>query len=188
MPIGAPGELWVGGDGGGRGISTIPSARPKSVVPDPFGGDVMLACTDGDLARYRPTAHRVLGRTTIRSKCARSVSSSARSNRDKSHAACRCVWFARDEGTVRARVVAYSWKQSHDGKDLREFLRRATGLQVPGHSSESHRSALAERKVDRRALPAPSGHNTFRSVCATAPRRDSPRRHLDSSLGLNGSA
>ena len=55
VPVGVPGELWIGGAGLARGYRNQPELTASKFVPDPFGDDssVRLYCT-GDLARYRP--------------------------------------------------------------------------------------------------------------------------------------
>lgn len=64
VPVGVPGELFIGGVGVGRGYLNRPDTTAASFADDPFGGDSggMLYRT-GDLARYRPDGNiEYLGR------------------------------------------------------------------------------------------------------------------------------
>jgi amino acid adenylation domain-containing protein len=65
MPIGIPGELYIGGDGVARGYFNRPELTAERFVPDPFNdqNEARLYRT-GDLARYRPDGNiEFLGRT-----------------------------------------------------------------------------------------------------------------------------
>ena len=55
VPIGVPGEIYIGGDGVVRGYLNRPELTAERFIPHPFSTDpqARLYCT-GDLARYRP--------------------------------------------------------------------------------------------------------------------------------------
>ncbi len=64
VPLGIPGELYIGGDGVSRGYLNQPGLTAESFVPDPFGSEpgARLYKT-GDLTRYLPDGNiEFLGR------------------------------------------------------------------------------------------------------------------------------
>ncbi|MCL5958373.1 MAG: amino acid adenylation domain-containing protein, partial [Chloroflexi bacterium] len=77
VPIGVPGELYIGGDGVARGYLNRPELTEEKFIPDPFSRDpvgarhavpqqraVPLLYRTGDLARYLPDGNlECLGRT-----------------------------------------------------------------------------------------------------------------------------
>jgi amino acid adenylation domain-containing protein len=64
VPVGVPGELFIGGIGVGRGYLNRPEAMAASFLPDPFAEDEgQLMYRTGDLARYLPDGNiEYLGR------------------------------------------------------------------------------------------------------------------------------
>lgn len=53
-PLGAPGELYIGGAGVTRGYLNQPELTAERFLPDPFVESTMRIYRTGDLARYRP--------------------------------------------------------------------------------------------------------------------------------------
>ena len=52
LPIGVPGELWVGGDGVGKGYLNNPDLTSKKFIANPFGEGMVYRT--GDLVKWRP--------------------------------------------------------------------------------------------------------------------------------------
>ena len=51
QPIGVPGELWVGGDGVGKGYLNNPTLTSEKFIPNPFGQGIVYKT--GDLVKWR---------------------------------------------------------------------------------------------------------------------------------------
>ena len=65
VPVGAPGELYIGGDGVARGYLHRPDLTAEKFIPNPFRGQGCGArlYRTGDLARYQPNGEiECLGR------------------------------------------------------------------------------------------------------------------------------
>jgi amino acid adenylation domain-containing protein len=166
VPPGAPGELYVGGEGLARGYLGRPDLTAERFVPDPFGdrSGARLYRT-GDLVRRRPRegALEYLGRADHQVKI--------RGFRIElgeieavlgSHPAVReCAVMVREDVPGSKLLVAYLVLQEGAAGDL-EALRGALRAKLPEYMVPQRFAVLPSLpltpngKVDRRALPAPA--------------------------------
>ncbi|HSK78483.1 MAG TPA: amino acid adenylation domain-containing protein, partial [Thermoanaerobaculia bacterium] len=163
LPIGAPGELCIGGAGVGRGYLHDPARTAEVFLPDPFGEPGARFYRTGDLARFLADGTlEYLGRRDHQVKI-RGV----RIETGEIEAALRehpgvreAVVVARDEPK---RLVAY-FVPAETGMDvavLRSFLKeRLPEAMIPAVFVEMEAFPRTPNgKLDRRALPAPAGES-----------------------------
>ncbi|SFB04749.1 non-ribosomal peptide synthase domain TIGR01720/amino acid adenylation domain-containing protein [Amycolatopsis marina] len=163
VPVGAPGEIYIGGDGVGAGYINRPDLNAERFVPNPFVPDDMLYRT-GDRARWLPDGTLdFLGRvdTQVKIRGFRiepgEIEASLRLHPQVGEA----VVVAHDDGTGIRRLTAYVVADGPEPStaDLREHTRRT----LPEHMVPSTFLVLGQLpltpngKVDRRALPDPTG-------------------------------
>ncbi len=181
VPVGVPGELYVGGAAPARGYLGAPKATAERFVPDPFGAPGARLYRTGDLARWRSDGTlEFLGRTDRQVKIR-----GYRIELGEVEAACadqpgvaRAAVVARDDGRG-PRLVAYlvpaAGADAPDPADIRGALRR----RLPEHLVPSAFVVLPELpltphgKLDQAALPAPDEH--ARAVEYVPPRTPTER-------------
>jgi amino acid adenylation domain-containing protein/non-ribosomal peptide synthase protein (TIGR01720 family) len=164
VPIGVPGECYIGGIGVGRGYHRRPDLTAARFVPDPFSEQPgQRLYRTGDLVRYRPDgAIEYLGRLDHQVKI-RGV----RIELGEVEAALRqqpgireAVVLARRDGPGGARLVGYVTTVPEPPFDA-AGLRQALAQTLPEYLVPAVIVRLAQLplspngKVDRRALPAP---------------------------------
>jgi amino acid adenylation domain-containing protein len=165
VPIGVPGEIYIGGPGVAQGYAGRPELTRERFIPDPFGDDPggRLYRT-GDLARYLPDGNiEFLGRLDEQVKIrGHRIEPGEVEAALRRHPAVRDVLVLPREivpGDTRlvAYVVAAPGPRASP-RDLRAFLRdRLPGYMIPAHIVPLDALPLtANGKVDRRALPAPA--------------------------------
>ncbi|WP_426454529.1 amino acid adenylation domain-containing protein [Paenibacillus sp. S-38] len=174
VPIGAVGELYVGGAGVARGYLNAPELSARKFVPSPFVPGERLYAT-GDLARWMADGNvDFIGRGDQQVKIhgyrielgelesaicrfagVRQAAASVRE--DRNGQACLCGYAVSDEVLDVAALLA--------------FLRKSLpSYMVPDHLMQMERLPLTVTgKVDRRALPIPD-NRTASSVNYEAPR------------------
>ncbi|MGK3989851.1 amino acid adenylation domain-containing protein [Sorangium sp. So ce136] len=132
VPIGVPGELYIGGDGLSIGYLDRPGLTAERFVPDPFSGvaGARLYRT-GDLARFRPDgAVEFLGRADnqIKLRGYRIETGEIEAALDQHPAIKASAVVCRDAGLAHKELVAYLVEdpafaaQSRQGSELREQL------------------------------------------------------------------
>ncbi|HEX8242219.1 MAG TPA: amino acid adenylation domain-containing protein, partial [Longimicrobium sp.] len=164
VPVGAAGELYVGGAGVARGYLERPGLTAERFVPDPFGAEpgARLYRT-GDLGRWRPDGRlEFVGRTDEQVKIRGfRIELGEIEARLAEHPAVReAVALAREDTRGYTRLVAYYTSTTALGVEpLRAWLgERLPEYMVP--AAYIHLEALPltpSGKLDRRALPSPEG-------------------------------
>ncbi|HEU4510949.1 MAG TPA: amino acid adenylation domain-containing protein, partial [Pyrinomonadaceae bacterium] len=165
-PIGVPGELFIGGDGVGRGYMNRPELTAEKFIPNPFGkakgsrlyrtGDVVKWKAEGELEyverrdqQVKVRGHRIeLGEieTVLNQHPSVMVSAAA----------------VKEDGTGNKRLVAYVVEEPGTGisaRELRESLReKLPEYMVPAQLMKIDALPLTPNgKVDRKKLPGLDG-------------------------------
>jgi amino acid adenylation domain-containing protein len=181
VPLGVPGELYVGGAGVTRGYHGLPALTAERFVPDAFGGapGARMYGT-GDRVRWRADGTLVfLGRADHQVKIRGfRIEPGEIESALRGHPAVReaLVVVRADGGEKRlAGYVVPADGQAPDPAGLRAWLReRLPDYMVPAAWCVLDAFPLGSAgKVDRRALPAPEG---ARPAAAVPPRTDAERK------------
>jgi non-ribosomal peptide synthase protein (TIGR01720 family) len=162
-PIGAPGELHIGGAGLARGYINRADATAEKFIPNPFSNDGERLYKTGDLARYLDDGRiEFLGRTDDQVKIhgyriePGEIEIALRNHEDVTES----VVVARQDNHGDRRLVAYvvaRRREKLSAGDLRAFLNgRLPEYMTPSTFVFLDRLPLTlNGKVDRKALPAP---------------------------------
>jgi len=179
VPIGVPGELYIGGANLARGYLNRPELTAERFIPNPFSKepDARLYRT-GDLARYLPDGNiEFLGRIDYQVKIR-----GFRIELGEIEAVLRrhpgiqeAVVVAREDVPGDKRLVAYivpREEQSASISDLRSYLmQQLPGYMVPASFVLLEALPLTPTgKVNRRALPAPNHEDSNSQETFVAPR------------------
>jgi amino acid adenylation domain-containing protein len=173
VPIGVPGELYIGGEGVCRGYLHRPDLTAEKFVPDPFrpGGERLYR--SGDLARYLPDGTiDLLGRMDhqVKVRGFRIELGEIEAMLSSLDGVRQAVVVVREDRSVEPRdrrLVAYVV-----GDTSLEVLRRSLSERLPDYMVPAAFVTLAELpltpngKVDRKALPAPDGQISEESYLA----------------------
>jgi amino acid adenylation domain-containing protein len=174
VPVGVPGELYIGGDAIAREYLGCPELTAEKFVPHPYSTEpgARLYRT-GDLARYLSDGNiDYLGRMDQQVKL-RGVRIEVGEIETvlQQHPAVRdSVVVFREAAPGDKRLVAYVVSETVSTAELRTWLReRLPDHFVPAHFVVLEKLPLTPNgKVDRRALPAPD--NTQTAAEFIAPR------------------
>ncbi len=164
VPIGVPGEMYVGGAGVARGYLRRPELNAERFIADPFSSDPAARLyKTGDLARYLPNGDiEYLGRIDHQVK----IRGFRIEVGEIEAALCRypivreAVVLAREDAPGEKRLVAYLTLEA--GKtlnvsELRSFLQqKLPDYMIPTAFVTLDALPLTSNgKIDRKALPAP---------------------------------
>lgn len=179
VPVGVPGELYLGGDGVARGYHRRPELTAEKFVPDPFSNrpGAKLYRT-GDLVRWLPDGTiEFLGRTDNQVK----VRGFRIEPGEIEAALCRherireCVVIPHKAGEDDVRLVAYAVARSGaapEAAELREFLQASLPpYMVPSIFVLLDSMPLTPSgKVDRASLPLPSSAPAPAGLLRSSPK------------------
>jgi len=163
-PIGAPGEIYIAGDGVALGYLDRAELTSERFVPDPFDSTVGARMyRTGDRGRWRHDGLlEHLGRLDLQIKVRghRMEPGEIEAQLAEHAQVAQCVVFAREDVPGDVRLTAYVvWRdQKPEGAALRAHLRRnLPDYMIPQHFVVIDAMPLLPNgKIDRRALPAPS--------------------------------
>ncbi len=162
VPVGVPGEIYVGGTGLARGYLNRPELTAERFVPDPFSSeDGARLYKTGDLARYLPDGDiEYLGRLDhqVKVRGFRIELGEIEAVLSGHQGVRTSVVIAKEDAPGDKRLIAYlvvEQEQSPSISELRSFLKQ----KLPEYMVPSAFVMLGEMpltpngKVDRRALP-----------------------------------
>jgi len=164
VPIGVPGELYIGGAGLARGYLNRPDLTEEKFIPHPFSSEpgARLYKT-GDLARYLPDGNiEFLGRLDhqVKLRGYRIELGEIEAVLSQHPAVQEVVVMPREDVPDDKRLVAYVVPQREQNPTSSE-LRRLVQKRLPDYMVPSAFVLLealplnANGKIDRRSLPAP---------------------------------
>ncbi len=164
VPIGAVGELYIGGEGVARGYLNAPALTAEKFVPDPFcrRAGARLYRT-GDLARYLPDGNlELLGRADnqVKIRGVRIEPEEIEAALAEHAGVAQAVVVAREDRSGEKSLIAYIVPASGNkpaAPDLRSFLReQLPEALIPSVFVFLEKLPLtASGKIDRRLLPEP---------------------------------
>jgi amino acid adenylation domain-containing protein len=165
VPVGTPGELFIGGDGVARGYLNRPELTAEKFVPSPFDPDRRLYRT-GDMAVSLPDGNIEFLRridNQVKLRGFRIELGEIEAALEEQPGVRQAVVVIREDFAGDPRLAAYV--AARNGQELNTAeLRHALASKLPAYMVPSVFVVLnafpltSNRKVDRRALPVPDNH------------------------------
>ena len=179
VPIGAPGEIYIGGTGLSRGYTHHPDLTAERFLPSPYStrpGQVLYRT--GDRARYWPDGNiEFLGRSDhqVKIRGFRIELGEIEMVVRQHDSVKNVVVLCREDAPNEKRLVAYvsaATGTDLDSETLRSFLKaRLPDYMLPAMIMVLDAFPVTPSgKVDRRALPVPDSAQRHRSRDFVAPR------------------
>jgi amino acid adenylation domain-containing protein len=184
VPVGVIGELYIGGDGVARGYLNRPELTAEKFVPHPFHENPKERIYNtGDLARYRLDGTiECLGRIDHQVKVrGYRIELGEVENLLRQHKAVReAVVLTREDIPGDKRLIAYmvpNQNQKLTGSELRDYLKgKLPDYMVPSHFVTLDAFPLTpNRKIDRKALPAPDQVQMESEIAYVPPKNEFER-------------
>ncbi|MEV7069207.1 non-ribosomal peptide synthetase, partial [Streptomyces collinus] len=185
VPVGVPGELYVGGTGVARGYAGRPGLTAERFVPDPYGPAGARLYRTGDLVRTRPDgAVEFLGRLDdqVKIRGYRIEPGEIQTVVAEYPAVREAVVVARQTAAGDRQLVAYYVPRDDADVSPAGELAAHCAARLPEYMLPDHYVPLAEiplnanGKTDRRALPAPDAGATDAPQGRIAPRTATEER------------
>ncbi|MFF3459222.1 amino acid adenylation domain-containing protein [Streptomyces sp. NPDC002730] len=163
VPVGVPGELYIGGPGVARGYANRPGLTAERFLPDPYAGGGARMYRTGDVARYhRNGTVEFLGRADnqVKIRGFRIEPGEVETALSAHPGVGQAAVVVDDDAPSGRRLVAYvaraPGRSAPSPEELRDFLARTLpAYLLPAAYAEVAAMPLtASGKVDRAALPA----------------------------------
>jgi len=159
VPVGLPGELYIGGAGVARGYLGRPGLSAEKFVPDPFAGGGARLYRTGDRARWQADGNLlILGRTDhqVKIRGYRVELGEVEAVLRRHQGVRECLAVLREDWPGNRRLVAYvvgevdaAGLRAHALQSLPEYMVPSACVVLDALPQTS------TGKLDRRALPAP---------------------------------
>jgi thioesterase domain-containing protein/aryl carrier-like protein len=182
LPVGAIGELYVGGDGLALGYLNRPELTAEKFVDNPFEKAQKIYRT-GDLARWLPDGNvEFLGRADdqVKIRGFRIELGEIQSVLQQCPLVSQCAVITKDDAIGTKVLVAYVVpKESFSKEEILKYLRSsAPDYMIPSMIMEIEQLPLNQNgKIDKKALPEPVSLVTAREYVA-------PRNATEEALAI----
>lgn len=188
VPVGATGELWIGGEGVARGYWQRDDLTTERFVPNPFASGRMYRT--GDLVRWRADGGiDFLGRADhqVKIRGYRIELGEIESVIDALPGVTQSVVIPREDTPGDVRLVAYVIGTAQDSA-----MRAAVASELPAHMRPAHFVTMdsfpltPNKKIDRKALPAPGMVTRTAAEVTVLPGSDTQTRIMAIWRGILG--